>query len=143
MKAERIYQAKDVKVHYVIHNDENVQTVVLIHGFGVDGHMWNRQLRALKDFKVIVVDVRGHGLSRPCSNFNVIMAAQDILGILDQERCMAVSLVGLSMGSYVAQEFARLYPDRLEGLFLADGTPIFMKYPRWEKVALKYPTIIS
>lgn len=140
MDSKRFVVRPGVKVYYELYNENKTKVVVLIHGFGVNNTMWGNQLKALSDYKIINVDVRAHGLSRPCDKFDVVLAANDIAAILTQENCLSASIVGLSMGSYVAQEFARCYETMTDGLFLADGTPIFMKYPLWEKLSLKYST---
>lgn len=138
MSVSKNLVTKDVTVHYDVHHENEVKTIVFIHGFGVNKEMWNSQILAFESFRIINIDVRGHGKSRPCGNFDVILAAQDVKDILIQENIKKAAVVGLSMGSYVAQELYRLYPDMISGLFLADGTPIFMKYPLWEKLSLKY-----
>ncbi len=42
------------------------------------------------------------------------------------------------MGGYIAQEFALAYPDMIDGMMIVGATPVFMKYPIWETVLLKY-----
>jgi pimeloyl-ACP methyl ester carboxylesterase len=101
--------------------------------------MWNPQLDALKDCRVINVDVRGHGLSRPCHNFTVKNAATDIYTILDAENCKDAVLVGLSMGGYITQEYAANY-GKAKGYMITGSTPIFVPYKTWEKIGLKYFT---
>ena len=136
--AEKFIQSPDGKVYYDLLNEACEQTVVLVHGFGLDRDMWVEQLDVLQDSCVIAVDARGHGKSRPFSEFNVIKVAEDIHRILQAENRAKAVIVGLSMGSYAAQEFVRLYPANTAGLMAADGTPIFIKYPLWETVALRY-----
>lgn len=135
---EKYIQADSMKIFYDIHNDKKTKTVVLVHGFGLDRDMWRMQLDVLQDFKVICLDVRGHGKSRPCDVFGVIKVCEDIKCILDMEKCDSAVIIGLSMGSYVAQEFVRLYSKLTRGIMVADGTPIYIKYPKWETLSLKY-----
>ena len=135
---EKQIQFEDVTVFYDTYNDKEKKTVVLIHGFGLDGEMWESQLKSLNEYKVINIDARGHGRSQPCEQFTVVDVCHDIAAILDQEKCKAAALIGLSMGSYVVQEFVRLYPKRTLGILAADGTPLYIKYPRWEGAALQW-----
>jgi len=128
----------DVVVYYDSLNEDKLITVVLVHGFGVNRNMWQPQLDALKGYHVINIDVRGHGKSRPCNRMTVIDVCKDICKILEVEEIASAIMVGLSMGSYVAQEFVRLYPEKTLGVLVADGTPLFMKYPKWETISLKY-----
>ena len=81
--------------------------IVLIHGYGVDHTMWEPQVEYLKDkYGIINVDVRGYGKSRPCGAFTIKQAAVDVRNILAAEGCTRYILVGLSMGGYIAQEYA-------------------------------------
>ncbi len=135
---EKKIQLKDVTVFYDTYNEKKKKTVILMHGFGVDSEMWEPQLVALNDYHVINIDARGHGRSQPCDNFTVVDVCHDIAAIMDAEECREAALIGLSMGSYVVQEFVRLYPEKTLGILAADGTPLFIKYPRWEGVALQW-----
>lgn len=80
--------------------------VVLLHGYGLDRTMWAPQLAALEGWTVLNLDIRGHGDSRPCADFSIPQAAEDLRAVLVKERCRAPVLVGLSMGGYVVQEYA-------------------------------------
>ena len=125
------------RVFYDLTGPQNAPAVVLIHGYGINRKMWNPQLDALKDYRVINVDVRGHGLSRPCRHFTVKNAAADIHAILDAENCQNALLVGLSMGGYITQEYAANY-GKAKGYMITGSTPIFVPYKTWEKIGLKY-----
>jgi pimeloyl-ACP methyl ester carboxylesterase len=125
------------RIFYDITGPLDAPAVVLIHGYGVNRKMWNPQLDALKDCRVINVDVRGHGLSRPCHNFTITNAAADINAILYEENCRDAVLVGLSMGGYITQEYAANYGNA-RGYMIIGSTPIFVPYKTWEKIGLKY-----
>lgn len=125
------------RVFYDVTGPDEAPAVILIHGYGVNRKMWNPQLDALKDYRVINVDVRGHGLSRPCRNFTVKNAADDIRAILDVENCKDAVLVGLSMGGYITQQYAADY-GKAKGYMITGSTPIFVPYKTWEKIGLKY-----
>ena len=125
------------RVFYDVTGPDDAPAVILIHGYGVNRKMWNPQLAALKDYRVINVDVRGHGLSRPCHNFTVKNAADDIFNIIDKENCRDAVLVGLSMGGYITQEYAANYGNA-KGYMVTGSTPIFVPYKTWEKIGLKY-----
>ncbi len=135
---EKSIDSSGCNVHYDVYNPNKEPCIVLIHGYGVTGKMWEPQLESLNDFKVIVPDLRGHGKSRPCVEFAVIAAANDIIEILKKEACEKAYLIGLSMGGYVAQEIGRLYPEKILGMIVSGATPVFMKYPKWETISLKY-----
>lgn len=97
----------------------------LLHGLGSRARDWQPQLDALDaDRPWIAPDLRGHGDSpRATSAVSVREHARDVALVLDQwcpDRPM--HLVGVSLGSMVALELARLRPKRCASLFLMSTT---------------------
>lgn len=131
--------SNNCKISYDFIHNENATTIVLIHGYGVNGKMWQPQMDILSDaYTVINMDVRGHGLSRPCNTFSVKEAASDLKNILLAEKCEKYILIGLSMGGYIIQEYAFSYGGAL-GYMIIGATPIFLPcYTRLEKFALEH-----
>jgi len=96
---------------------------VLVHGGFVDCQMWEPQIEHFSDrFKVICYDLRGHGQTGGTheSKYSISLFADDLKGVLDGLELEQVILCGLSLGGMVAQSFAVRYPERLNGLILAD-----------------------
>jgi pimeloyl-ACP methyl ester carboxylesterase len=98
--------------------------VVLVHGGLGSRRLWAPQVEALRDsYRVIAYDLRGHGdtrgATRPASYGPRLLAA-DLEGLLDALGLDAVTVVGLSVGGFVAQELALSRPERVEALVLAD-----------------------
>ena len=96
--------------------------VVLLHGFLCDSRCWRRQLDELSgDFRVVAWDAPGAGSSSdPPETFTTADYARSLAGFLDALGIQRAHVVGLSWGGILAQEFCRLYPDRLHRLVLAD-----------------------
>ena len=95
--------------------------VALLHGFPVDGRMWEAQVSELSSrFRVIAPDFRGFGKSESTDPFTTESLADDIHGLLGQINGLPCVLAGLSMGGYVALAYARKYPADLRGLVLVD-----------------------
>jgi pimeloyl-ACP methyl ester carboxylesterase len=134
---QKYIETDGCRVFYDIAGPDDAPAVVLIHGYGVNRKMWNPQLDTLKDCRVINVDVRGHGLSRPCRNFTVKKAASDLNSILYAENCKDAVIIGLSMGGYITQEYAANY-GKAKGYMITGSTPIFVPYKTWEIIGLKY-----
>lgn len=124
--------------HYYKGSNDGI-AIVLVHGYGVNHTMWQPQVGFLKGrYTVINLDVRGHGSSRPCSSFSVKKAAEDLKDILAAEKCEKYIIAGLSMGGYIAQEYAFLYGGAL-GYMIVGATPIFLPcFSGREKFALKH-----
>ena len=98
-------------------------TLVLLHGFPLDHHLWDEVVPLLEDtFDIILPDLRGFGESTTIdSQYGMDDYASDIAGLLDQLEIQKAAIVGHSMGGYVALAFARLYPDRVSGLGLVSS----------------------
>lgn len=96
------------------------QTIVLIHGFGLDHSIWrNVASRYLANHRVILPDVRGHGESEaPKGVYSMTSLANDIKHLLEFLGVSKAIICGHSMGGYVALAFAENSPERLAGLGL-------------------------
>ena len=96
--------------------------LVFLHAFPLNRTMWAEQERALSSqFRVITIDLRGHGESdAPLWRYTLDQAADDVRGLLDYLSVRQAVLVGLSMGGYILFAFYRKYADRVKGLVLAD-----------------------
>jgi pimeloyl-ACP methyl ester carboxylesterase len=93
------------------------RVVVLLHAAGTDSKMWDEQFSVLaKRFRVIRYDQRGWGRSsKPEKPFHPV---DDLSLLLRHLKVKRASLVGLSMGSGVALNFALEYPKMVEKLVL-------------------------
>lgn len=103
--------------------------LVLLHGFSDSGWCWAAAVdRWSTDFRVLTVDVRGHGLSERFTPYELAAGPQaimvaDIVQLLDDWPALAgrpVGLVGHSMGGGIACEVALTRPDRLAAVVLED-----------------------
>jgi len=94
--------------------------VILIHGSGGDhqSHLGNVIGQLSKEFKTIALDCRGHGQSEKPPQFTMEDHVNDILGMMDHFGLAKVHLLGVSMGSYIAQLVAIKVPDRVDKLVL-------------------------
>lgn len=101
--------------------------VVLAHAIGCDHRMWDGLGTALSPrFRVIRMDVRGHGRSpvtpRP---YSLELLADDVRDLLDSLKIEKAHWVGLSMGGMIGQAFALRHPQRLRKLVLANTTSTY------------------
>jgi pimeloyl-ACP methyl ester carboxylesterase len=97
--------------------------VLLVHGFPLDHTMWQGQIDALAErFRVIAPDLRGFGQSGVTPGLATMpRMADDVAELLNGLAITgSVALCGLSMGGYVAWQFARRYPERLAKLIVCD-----------------------
>lgn len=96
--------------------------LVFLHAFPLNRTMWVEQEKALsRQFRVISIDLRGHGESdAPLWHYSLDQAADDVIGLLDHLSIRQAVFVGLSMGGYILFAFYRKYAERVKGLVLAD-----------------------
>jgi pimeloyl-ACP methyl ester carboxylesterase len=96
--------------------------LVLLHGFLCDSRCWGRQLTGLSDqFRIVAWDAPGAGSSSdPPETFRTADYARCLASFLETLGIRRAHVVGLSWGGILAQEFLRLYPERLLSLVLAD-----------------------
>jgi pimeloyl-ACP methyl ester carboxylesterase len=89
--------------------------VVMLHGFGDTGDMWAPLANALiKDYTVIVPDLRGMGLSSyPSSGYDKKQQGVDIATVMDKLGVEKAALVTHDLGNMVGYALAAQYPDRI------------------------------
>lgn len=122
---EKFVMAGDTPVRYA-DAGKGTQTVVLLHGYLESIEVWDDFAGALgKDYRVIRVDLPGHGFSdwggREVVGIDymadTVAAVLEIAGV---ERC---TVVGHSMGGYVALSLAANHPENVAGLVLFHSSP--------------------
>jgi 3-oxoadipate enol-lactonase len=97
--------------------------LVLVHGYPLDHTMWQGQIDGLADVcRVIAIDLRGFGKSDVTGGtVTMQQMADDVAALLDALGIhQPVVFCGLSMGGYVAWQFALRHRSRLSRLVLCD-----------------------
>jgi pimeloyl-ACP methyl ester carboxylesterase len=125
LSAHASARANDVAVfganiHYVERGTG--PAVILIHGLGDNTEVWRASVEALSTtHRVIAFDQLGFGQSaKPLMAYRVGTLVDFLSGFLDALHIDHASLVGNSLGGWVALEFARLHPQRVDRLVLVD-----------------------
>jgi pimeloyl-ACP methyl ester carboxylesterase len=94
------------------------QPVVFSHGTLMDWSMFNPQLAALEDrYRVVAFNHRARTADY-ISSYKLDDLVEDCRAFLDQLEINRCVLAGMSMGGFMALEFALRYPERLNGLIL-------------------------
>jgi len=99
------------------------KTIVFLHGFPFNQHMWDEQAALAKNLglRVVTFDLRGHGQSETgTGQYGFEMFVDDLLELLDTQKITKAILCGLSMGGYIALRFTERAPERVSGLILCD-----------------------
>jgi 3-oxoadipate enol-lactonase len=118
-------QTVQAKIHGITlaFNDQGIgPPIIFLHAFPLNRAMWQAQeLTLSSQFRVITIDLRGHGESdAPLWRYTLEQAAGDVIGLLDHLSIQRATFVGLSMGGYILFALYRKYAHRVQGLVLAD-----------------------
>lgn len=118
----KTFSYKNTPVYYSDEGKGN--TVVLLHGFLEDHSMWMRMSSLLsKRYRVLTIDLLGHGKSECYGYIHSMEDQADMLfALLSDLRLRKVSIIGHSMGGYIALAFAELYPDHVRSLILLNSS---------------------
>jgi len=100
-------------------------TIVLLHGYLETSEVWSSfEKKLAEEFRVLSVDLPGHGLSGVFGETHTMEFMADVLkDLLDSLRLNKVFLIGHSLGGYVALAFLEHFPDYLSGYCLFHSQP--------------------
>jgi pimeloyl-ACP methyl ester carboxylesterase len=112
----------DIYIAYKQLGKDSEKPIVLITGCCTTMDMWSPTL--LKELSsnrtVIIFDNRGAGESTiGTREFSINQFANDTAGLLDALKIQKADILGISMGSFIAQELALANPNRIDNLILA------------------------
>jgi 3-oxoadipate enol-lactonase len=113
--------------------------VVFTHGAGADHVMFDAQREHLAGlgYRVVVWDLRGHGLSRPAgAPFTAARALDDLLALVGHLGLDRPALVGQSLGGNLSQALVRRHPGRCRALAVIGCTWNTGPLSRWDRLAL-------
>ena len=128
-----------ISVHYGVSGPEGAPWVVLSNSLMTNFHMWDPQMEALQDYRVLRYDQRGHGGTEATDGeYTFELLAEDALALMDRVGAERAHWVGLSMGGMTGQAIALNHPDRIRSLALCDTrghTPEGRKEKRLQRIA--------
>ncbi len=109
------------KIHYV--EAGSGPTVILLHGLGGSARAWQPNIGPLAEkFHVIALDQIGFGKSdKPFVNYRIRTYVDFLDQFCKQLKIERPTLVGSSMGGWIAAVFTAAFPDRVEKLVLVDA----------------------
>lgn len=113
----------DIMLSY-IDSGKGDETIILLHGFCGSSDYWSKIIPQLIDtYRVIAVDLRGHGKSsEPEKCFSIEDMADDIFHLVTALNINKAYLFGHSLGGYISLVFAKKYEDKLKGFSLVHST---------------------
>lgn len=117
--------SRDLRIRYIEQGPSEGPAVLMLHGTGDSSFSFSRVLPLLSpSLRVIVPDQRGHGDSdKPLASYSMDEFALDALELLDALGVARVTLVGHSMGSFIARRAAAFAMGRVDRLILIGAGP--------------------
>jgi pimeloyl-ACP methyl ester carboxylesterase len=112
-----------VPIHFTS-TGKGPRTVMFVHGWTCDETTWADQVPALaKEFRVITVDLPGHGKSPLPADGKLSMElfARAVEAVRAEANASPVVLVGHSMGTPVIIQHALTYPKTVAAMVFVDG----------------------
>lgn len=123
------------KIYLEAYGDEQVKTLVMIHGWGMHSGVWRQFARDLSQHcRVICVDLPGHGRSQSITDFSLANISASLIAEIPVKQ---FSVLGWSLGGMVAIDMASRYPERIKSLLVLAGNPKFVAAEDWPGIRLE------
>lgn len=108
-----------VRLNYVDGGPKHGPAVIMLHGTSDSSFSFSRVMPLMPaHLRVIAVDQRGHGDSDRPDSYSMNAFAGDLVGLMDALRIDRATVVGHSMGSFIARRAAERAPHRIARLVL-------------------------
>ena len=129
---EQIYNTPCGQIHYWVNRDagQPEPQLVFLPGLTADHRLFDKQIGYFEGkYPVFVWDAPGHASSWPFEfSFSLADKAKWLNAILELEGFSKPVIVGQSMGGYVGQAYAQLFPEKLYGFVSIDSAPLQREY---------------
>lgn len=131
MLQQREYQTCCGVIHYWLSKKMDSEvTLVFLPGLTADHRLFDKQIAYFeRKYNVFVWDAPGHAYSAPFDfRFDLFDKAKWLDEILSAEGIARPVIIGQSMGGYVGQAYAQLFPEKLKGFVSIDSAPLQRRY---------------
>ena len=113
----------DPNQNYYSFIDNNTDPLIFIHGVGLDHKMWEPQINSFNNSSIVTYDLLGHGKT-PYTKEEVTLndfsnQLDDLIKFLKVDK---INLIGFSLGSLIALDFASKFQSKLKTLTLLGTT---------------------
>jgi 3-oxoadipate enol-lactonase len=108
-------------IHWQAEGPENGPALLFSNSLGSDLDLWQPQLDAVGNHRVIRYDTRGHGRSTGTSSWTIDLLGQDAVAVLDAAGVERADFVGISLGGLTGMWLGIHAPARVGKLVLANS----------------------
>ena len=104
---------------YLLNKKDQKVPLVFVHGVGLTHEIWKPQIDYFKNCTTLSYDILGHGKT-PLKKTNISFDdfSEQLIKLINELNFQKIHLVGFSIGSLVARNFATKHNDRLQSLIL-------------------------
>ena len=104
---------------YLLNKKDQKVPLVFVHGVGLTHEIWKPQIDYFKKCTTLSYDILGHGKT-PLKKTNISFDdfSEQLIKLINELNFQKIHLVGFSIGSLVARNFATKHNDRLQSLIL-------------------------
>ena len=118
--------ALGIKVHVETWHEEQVETIVMLHGFTGSTKTWEQVASMLPQYRIIAIDCIGHGQTESPKDYTLYKMDHQLAvleEIFEALQLTSFTLIGYSMGGRIALSYAVKYPGRVQTLILESASP--------------------
>jgi pimeloyl-ACP methyl ester carboxylesterase len=116
-------QGFDLHGNYYSYINNRTVPLVFIHGVGLDHKMWKPQIESINKYSTLTYDLLGHGKTNlTLDQITLDDFSNQLLSILKFLKIEKINLIGFSLGSLIAIDFATKFQNILETLSLIGTT---------------------
>lgn len=115
---------KNIQIAFTV--EGKGKTIVLLHGFLESSTIWKNVVSAFREtHQIITIDLLGHGKTEKLGYIHSMETmAETVHAVLAELKVEKTSIIGHSMGGYVALAFAEKFPQQLEKLILLNSSTV-------------------
>ena len=119
----KLLKRENYNIHYYVSGNPSGELIIFLHPAFGDHRCFDKQIDFFSEnYRVITIDLLGHGLSQPGKGTDKIDASIDhILSIMEMEGFSNAHFAGVSMGTLIGQYFALNYPEKVRSMTILGG----------------------
>ena len=110
---------------YTYPNSNSTEWVTFVHGAGGSSSIWYKQLRDFKkEFNVLILDLRGHGNSKPTlkdtfnPKYTFDSITHDIVEVIEHLNIRKSHFIGISLGTILIRNLAEMRPELVKSMIM-------------------------